>query len=39
MARPRLDPARLALARFGLGVSTALSDADLAAIGRDPGAR
>ncbi|QCK88277.1 DUF1800 domain-containing protein [Phreatobacter aquaticus] len=36
MARPRLDPARLALARFGLGVSTALSDADLAAIGRDP---
>ncbi|MGL4286722.1 MAG: DUF1800 domain-containing protein [Phreatobacter sp.] len=36
MAIPRLDPARLALARFGLGISAGQSQADLNAIARDP---
>ncbi|QCI63421.1 DUF1800 domain-containing protein [Phreatobacter stygius] len=36
MAIPRLDPARLALSRFGLGISVGQSQADLNAIGRDP---
>lgn len=36
MAIPRLDPARLALARFGLGISAGQSQADLNAMARDP---
>lgn len=36
MATTRPDPARLALARFGLGVRAGQSEADLRAIGRDP---